>query len=214
MQLFDKIFDYLGLALIIVNCILYVYSLRKDSPKSFKLFTLYLVVSCIIFIIMFALAVYELPNLFLSHYYFISQFVLLSLFYKQLFRDNQKKLVNFIGVIVISALLIQYTIQPERYFSFNTLEIFLTNTPLVLYAIIHLYNSLASPGKYMYINVAVLIYISSSTLIFILGDYLSGVEPGLIKHIWTLNKVLYVVYLSLILIEWKKSSLLVRKKLS
>lgn len=213
MKLFDKFFEYLGLILILVNCILYISSLKKDSPKSYKIFTLYLLVSCILFLIMFVLAVFENPNLFISHYYFISQFVLLSLFYKQLFKTKQKLLVNYIGVFVFITLIIQYIIQPERYFSFNLFEIFLCCTPLVLYSIIHFYNSLARPGSYMYINTAVLIYISSSTLIFILGDFLSGIDSPLIKLIWTMNKVLYVIYLSLILMEWKKSSLLVRKKL-
>ena len=42
--------------------------------------------------------------------------------------------------------------QKDLFKEFNLLEILITSFHLVLYAIIHLYNSLGKPGKYMYIN--------------------------------------------------------------
>ena len=72
---------------------------------------------------------------------------------------------------------------------------------------IHLYNSLTKKGELMYINAGILIYLTTSTLIYILGDYLSNQRGIVISNIWFLNKVLYVVYISLILTEWKMSIL-------
>ena len=65
----------------------------------------------------------------------------------------------------------------------------------------------------MYINAGILIYITTSTLIFILGDYLSlFTKNQAIKNIWLINKVLYVIYMILILIEWKKNFRPVKSK--
>ena len=55
----------------------------------------------------------------------------------------------------------------------------------------------------MYINAGVLIYLASSTLIFILGNLINVVDRPLQTNIWFINKILYVGYLILILIEWR-----------
>lgn len=64
----------------------------------------------------------------------------------------------------------------------------------------------------MYINAGILIYLTTSTLIYILGNYLASYKSDLITHIWFLNKVLYVIYMSLILIEWKTNILPLKNK--
>ncbi|WP_156112526.1 hypothetical protein [Lacinutrix jangbogonensis] len=104
-------------------------------------------------------------------------------------------------------LTIQYALNPSLFEKFNLLEIFITSFPLVIYSIFHLYNSLSKAGKFMYINAGVLIYLATSTLIFILGDYLINVDREITADVWFLNRVFYVGYLVLILIEWKKSLL-------
>jgi ABC-type transport system involved in cytochrome c biogenesis permease subunit len=84
----------------------------------------------------------------------------------------------------------------------------------VVYSMIHLYNSLNESPKYMYINAGVLIYITTSTLIFILGDYLSGnsISSSSVDTIWFINKVLYVIYLALIFIEWWRNFRVIKNK--
>lgn len=57
----------------------------------------------------------------------------------------------------------------------------------------------------MYINSAILIYLSVSTLIFILGNVINSIDKSLANNVWFLNKVFYVGYLLLILFEWKMS---------
>ena len=56
----------------------------------------------------------------------------------------------------------------------------------------------------MYINAGVLIYITTSTLINILGNFLATLIDNIaVTNIWFLNKVLYAMYMLLIMIEWK-----------
>ena len=206
MNIISSFFEYFGLALIIINTFLYLLSYKKHSKElTYKLFSLYLICSVIINIGVITLAAFREHNLFLSHYYFILQFIILSFFYRLLFETAQKRLVVFLLVLVLGILIILFTISPEIYFKFNTTEVFITCSPIIVYSVIHLYNSLSKPSKYMYINTGVLIYLTTSTLIFILGDYLSGSNTGAVNNIWFINKVLYVIYLLLIFTEWWKN---------
>jgi len=213
MNIIDSFFEYFGLALIIINTFLYIRSYKTyKNELTYRLFSLYLLCSVVINIGVFVLAAYKEHNLFLSHYYFILQFVILSLFYRELFNTVQKRMVNILFIPVLVTLCIQFAISPELYFKFNTNEVFITCFPIVIYSVIHLYNSLSKLSKYMYINAGILIYLTTSTLIFILGDYLSGSNSGAVNNIWFINKVLYTIYLLLIFIEWWKNYRLIKNK--
>ncbi|WP_296316254.1 hypothetical protein [Winogradskyella sp. UBA3174] len=206
-------FDYLCVVLIIVNAALFIYSYKENRRNlSYRLFCMYLIISVVINLFVIILGSYKINNLYFSHYYFILQFILLSLFYRTLFIKNQKQIVSAVLVTVVGILSIQYAYSPELYFKFNTTEVFLTCFPIVVYAMIHLYNSLNKSPKYLYINAGILIYLATSTLIFILGDYLSGSNTGAVNNIWLINKVLYATYLALILTEWWKNFRLIKNK--
>ncbi|MGK0430764.1 MAG: hypothetical protein ACJARX_002443, partial [Psychroserpens sp.] len=176
-------------------------------------FTVYIIA---IFIVQFSatiLAIYEKNNLYLSHFYFIIQFICLSLFFKALFIKTQKKIVNFLLILILGLLGIQYYTTPDLFYQFNNLEIFITSVPLIVYSIIHLYNSLNKPPRYMYINAGILIYITTSTLIYILGNFLATQDNNIaVTNIWFLNKVLYIVYMLLIMLEWKMIFWSVKRK--
>lgn len=212
MKIIDNILKNLGTILLFINAVLYTYSyLKGNKSKAVKYFVIYLTLT---FIVLFSSIIivnyYEelhikQDNLFLSHFYFILQFIFLSLFYSQLFNKKQKKYQKIISALVFLILLIQYTLNPSLFHQFNLLEIFITSFPLVIYSIIHLYNSLSKSGQFMYINAAVLIYLSISALIFILGNLINTVDKSLSIEVWFLNKLFYVGYLILILIEWKKN---------
>ncbi|OUR98290.1 hypothetical protein A9Q86_14665 [Flavobacteriales bacterium 33_180_T64] len=211
----DNVFQSLGLILIVINAILYTKSYISSKNHVALLFLfLYLTICAIIMIVSSVLAYNELNNIYLAHIYFVFQFILLSLFYHSLFNSRQKKIVTIILVSVVTILVIQYFNNPDLIYKFNLFEIFITSFPLVVYSIVHLYNSLSKQGEYMYINAGVLIYLTSSTLIFILGNYLHSVlDKDTSIYIWFINKVLYVIYLLLILVEWKKSILPLKRKL-
>lgn len=219
MAIVDDFFQYLGILLLFINTCLYIWSYRTHSTVALKYFSIYLLIIFIVQATGHVYAFYKKDNLFLSHYYFISQFVLLSLFYKSLFKKNQKSIVNVTLILVLTILAIQYFNNPKMFFRFNILEIFVTTFPIIVFSIMYLYNSLSIPGKFMNINAGILVYLTTSSLIYILGDYITTyiksvptIRNDAIVNIWFLNKVLYVGFLLLILIEWKKNILPAKKK--
>lgn len=145
----------------------------------------------------------EPGNLYLSHFYFISQFIFLSLFYYNLFKKKQLIIIKVLFPIVLIPLVIQYSFKPKIFYEFNILEVFITSFPIIVYSIIHLYNSLTEKTRFFYINAGILIYLSVSTLIFILGDFISGLDIELVENIWLINKYAYIGYLIFIFLEWK-----------
>ena len=206
MKIIGEVFYNLGVILLFINVVLFTRSYFKfKNDKAITYFIIYLFITlCVLSTSIIIIDIFKKRNnLFLSHFYFIFQFIFLSLFYKELFTKRQGVWVNITFLIVGTILIIQYSINPSLFFKFNLLEIFITSFPLVIYSIIHLYNSLSSPGKYMYINAGVLIYLAASTLIFILGNLINVVDRPLQTNIWFINKILYVGYLILILIEWR-----------
>lgn len=205
MKLINAFFEYTGIILIFINALLYLIGYRHHRKTiAYKYFCWYLVLSCIIALSAFIMASTKTPNLHLSHFYFVNQFIFLSLFYKSLFKTHQKKYVTYTLILVLLILGFQYSLNPNLFYQFNSFEIFFTSLPLVIYSIVHLYNSLNHTYNYSLINAGVLVYIASSTLIFILGNYLSELDFSYqIRNIYLINKILYVVYLTLILIQWK-----------
>lgn len=176
----------------------------KKHDRAFQYFSWYLIYICIIQLAGFILAKFTIRNLFLSHFYFWGQLLFLGLFYKSLLKQQQHKWIYTSVIIVVIALVLQYAFSPYAFNRFNTLEVFLCCFPIVIFTLIHLTNTLIGPSKYMYINAGILMYLTSSSLIFILGDYLSsGTKSRMTDTIWFINKVLYVIYLVLIFIEWK-----------
>lgn len=215
MKLINSFFLYAGFILIFINTVLYLMGYKQNKKAlAYKFFTVYLIISFIISVSAFILAKQQIPNLHLSHAYFIGQFVLLSFFYWSLFKLKQKPYVLITMMIVIVLLAIQYSLKPHLIDMFNLFEIFITSFPLVVYAIVHLYNSLNKTNNYLFINAGILIFITSSTLIFILGNVMGNAGmSNAVRNIYMINKILYVVYLTLILIQWKTSFRPIKSKL-
>lgn len=142
-------------------------------------------------------------NIHLTHYYLITQFILLSLFYYSLFTNKkQKLLVATVLILVVTILIIQSYKEPELLYMFNLTEILLTSLTIVFYSIIHFYNSLSETKKFTYINSGIFIYVLSSTLIFCSGNIMTELDPSINHLVWFMNVVLYLVYQILISVEW------------
>lgn len=204
MIVLNEILRYIGPVLLLLNLILYLRSHNsKTRIMAFKVFVIYLIVSFIVLIL--STILYEIGenNIYLSHAYFTTQFILLSFFYYLLLESKQRLVVKYLFIIILLTIGITYTIKPENLLKFSLYEVFFTSFPLILYSIFHLYNSLTKKGKFMFINAAVLIYLSSSTLIFFLGNFLTGLDKQLTLNIWLIHKILYVIFLVLIFFEWK-----------
>lgn len=200
----ENIILHTGSIILLFNVILYFKTSIKS--RSLKVFKTYLFVILLIELYSKLLWYKAHNNLFLSHYYFILQFILLSIFYHSIFSSKQNKSsVKILSSIIIITLGIQYITNPSVYFKFNLLEIVLTSLTLVTYSVIHFYNSLIEKSKYIYINSGIFIYLLGSTLIFCSGNFLELFSPGYKKTLWFINSFLIVVYQVFIFIEWYKN---------
>jgi len=206
----------LSLLLLLFICVIYVLALKNNKSKALRFFTYYMLSIALVMLYSVYLARNKLPNLYLSHFYFWFQFIFLSLFYRSLFVSKlQKLIVSSFVFIAICFLLIQYSVYPELFNKFNLPEIVVCSFPLIIYSIIHFYNLLTRKNRYIYINIGILLYIALSTLIFVLGDYLAVIETKsqVVKNIWFVNKILYLAYLILVVMEWYKNLRMSKKLL-
>ncbi|MGO4820919.1 MULTISPECIES: hypothetical protein [unclassified Flavobacterium] len=196
---------HIGEFLLLLNLILYLKGFSKQA-KAYKIFAFYLILVGVIEVVSGTLKQLQHNNLFLSHFYFIGQFILLSVFYHSLLKDPlQKKLVKYgfvAGLLVIS---VQYIFEPSIFFKFNLFEIFVTALLLIVFAIFRLYNMLNEKKEFFYINMGLLIYLFGSTVLFFVGNLTADLSPKWSYFTWTFNAFLVIVNHCFILIEWKKN---------
>lgn len=142
-------------------------------------------------------------NLFLSHFYFGLQFLILSFFYYYLLREKmQRKVILVILVLVFGLLIVQYSMNIELFDTFNLFEIFITSLPLIVYATFHLYNLLNEEKQFYYINIGLLIYLFGSTVVFLTSNLLLSLNTyNSFDFIYNLNVYLYVFYQLFILYD-------------
>jgi hypothetical protein len=170
---------------------------------AFKIFSYYLLTILIIQLTAKYLRSNNINNIYLSHYYFIGQFIFLSLFFKQLLKNTlQKKITTFGLFIVLITLVIYYILNPLNYYKFNIFEIIATSIPLIVYSFFFFVQKIEdSNKKYIYIVSGFFLYITCSTLLFTTGNIAAEIK----KMIWYSNATLYIVYQVLIFIEWYKN---------
>ena len=149
----------------------------------------------------------NMHNLFLSHFYFIIQFVMLSFFFMNILIEKFQKKIIAINLFLCSIfLLIQYAIDWRSFFRFNTFEIFITSLPLIVYATFHLYNLLNEKKEYYYTTIGILLYLFGSTVVFLTSNLLMTFHSEWsFKAIFDLNIYLYVVYQLLIMYDLKNN---------
>ncbi len=185
--------------------ILYLKSFVSQN-KAFKIFTLYLVLLGVIQLTMrMSTKVWELDsNLFLSHYYFIGQFILLSLFYVQLLKFRW---IYGILAIVLLFLGYQYISNPELYHMYNPLGFFITHTIIVIYALLYMYRSLSGKKEFTLANIGIFMYLLSTALIFGSGNLIFNLEvpESFSQLLVDINKVLFLAFQILIFVEWWKN---------
>ncbi|MDI6050422.1 hypothetical protein QLS31_11315 [Flavobacterium sp. XS2P24] len=195
----------IGYLILFFNLILFIKGFANQG-KAYKIFTWYLGVVFTIQIISNIFMRMNTNNLFLSHFYFIGQFILLSFFYITVLKEEfQKKLVKAGLVIGLLALSIQYAYDTSLFFKFNLFEIFITSFLLIIYATIHFYNMLNEKKEFYYVNVGLMIYLLGSTILFLVGNLTAVLSPKMSLFTWILNALLIIINQFFILIEWKKS---------
>jgi hypothetical protein len=200
-----QILVYIGYVILLINLLLFCKRLSNKAAP-YKIYTIYLGIIFVIQIIGSILTSLKINNLFLSHFYFIGQFIILSFFYLSLLKGTYQKKVIKIGLfLVLSILIIQYSIAPNLFFKFNLFEIFLTSFLIIIYATLHFYNMLNDRKAFYYINIGILMYLSGSTILFFVGNLMTSISPQYNKIPWILNAFFYIIYQLFVLFEWKKS---------
>ena len=194
-----EILIYIGYVLLFINTVLYFIS-YKSKNFTYKILFSYLVFTFIIQIYSEGIAIKKGNNLFLSHYYFIGQFIIMSLFfYKTLINKTIKKIIFIIPIPVIILLFIQYFKDPELYYSFNLFEILMTTVPIIWYCLFFLVERISSlEKKFIYFIAGLFIYILCSTLIFSAGN----ITGDTLRILWRFNNSLYILFQVLIFVEW------------
>jgi hypothetical protein len=195
----------IGYLILLLNLILFIKGFPNQG-KAYTIFTWYLGGVFSIQIISNILMRLNIMNLFLSHFYFIGQFIVLSFFYLTILKEPYQKKTVKIGLVTsFLALGIQYANDMSLFFAFNLFEIFITSFLLIIYATFHFYNMLNEKKEFYYINVGILMYLFGSTILFLVGNLTTILSPKMSLLTWTLNAFLIIIYQLFILVEWKKS---------
>lgn len=184
-----------------MNIILHAISF-SSRRKGYSIFFIYLIWIFACEIIFYVMNQKKMNNLFFSHYYLIIQFILLGTFYYQILTEKyQKKIALILLITVPSVLIMQYIYDPQKYFVFNLFEIFITSYSIIVLALFHLYNLLDTEKKYYYITLGMLLYLISSSTIFLSGNLYTVMNMQMHKEIWVFNAMMFILYQVFIFIE-------------
>lgn len=205
-MLFPFIVSLIGLLFLLSNAIRF-YKTCKNRDVLYRIITVYLILLFFVELLCNIIGfLHPNSNFFLSHYYFIFQFVTLNLFF---YKSFSGKLLKQIMVIVFVSVLLflgyQYYDKPSIYWEFNLAEVALTSIPLLFYALYFIVSNLKTDKQsYFYFCNGLIIYITSSAGIFLSGntDSVMLTEPFIIDF-WFFNSLFYILYQFLIYKEWK-----------
>jgi hypothetical protein len=199
-----KILKYIPIILVTINFILFLSQCKKEN-KTYKIYTVYLGLIVFIELSSRVLIANGYQNLMLSHLYFTGQFVMLSLFYLQLLKENyQKKIVKFNLVVIPLLLIVNFSVFPSQLHEFSMVEILLTSITVISYSTFHFYNMLSHKKEFYLINCGILIYLFGSTVTFLPRNLHVTYGKSLSIVLTILNILLYIVYLIFIFLEWRQ----------
>jgi len=188
-----------------IVAIIYLISFIRND-KIYKVFTIYLIAMALVQISSHYVGRGGLnkTNLYFSHIFYISQFIILSIFYLKLL---SKKIIVYLLLIVLLLISIQFINDPSIFFRYNPIGMSFTQIILVVYSIIYLYKSLTNKGEFVIVNIGILIYLLSSTLIFASGNLVLDLniskETRLV--LVNVNRMLSIIFQILVFIEWYRN---------
>ncbi len=198
---FDEFLTNGGYFFLAINTLSFIISYTKKD-KALKYFIMYLILCCTIQYYSSYLSNLNEHNLFLSHYFFIGQFILLSLFFSTFYKLKKYKNLNRFLIVAVALSLITYLIKkPKIYVKWSELEIAITSIPLIIYSFYFFIKKIDSNTnkKYIYFNSGFFVYTLCSTLIFTLGN-IGSKEVKF--YVWLFNSILYLFFQIAIFVEW------------
>ena len=198
---FDDFIVNTGYLFLFINTLLFIISYNKKENAT-KYFILYLGLCSLIQLYSNHLNSSGIHNLFLSHYFFTGQFLLLSLFYSELSEYKKiNKPIRYFSLVLTLSIILYFVLNPNSYVRWNEIEIGITSLPLLIYSFLFFIKKIddSKDKKYIYFNSGFFVYTLCSTLIFILGN-IGGRELKL--YVWNMNQILYLFFQILIFVEW------------
>jgi hypothetical protein len=141
---------------------------------------------------------FSVNNLFLSHFYFIGQLVLLRSCFKHFWKQKHK----LTKLLLSRDFGIKYPLlfRSSQFFKFN--EIAVTSLLVVVLQWCTCTTCLPKKKIFIIMLLGIIMYLLGSTVYFLLG-ILWDCEFKFLT--WTLNAILVIVYQLFILFEWKRS---------
>lgn len=201
---FFIILSFFVTLLAVANVVLY---LKRYSSQNmaFRYFTINILLVSLIQVSALILGkILHEPNLFLSHAYMAVQFGFLSLFYASLLKANW---IKYVCGVVFLILIAQYFVDPSLFLKYNPIGMSITHAVLVSYAVLYFYRSLNKTKEFIIVNVAIFIYLLSSTLIFASGNLVLGLNISKETKflLINVNRVLTLVFQILVFVEWYRN---------
>ena len=198
--------SFFGLILLFANVICFLVTKKYfKANKLYKSLLSYLVIYFIIELTCNILGFLNPnSNIFVSHFAFNIQYIILSIFfYKLLKTKSSKRIVTglFISFIIMNSL--YYLTDSKLFWEFNLFEITYISSVTIGLTLIHLYQNLGEAKCYFYFTIGVSTYMLTSCLIFLTGNIqMVFIEKPYID-IWVFNSVFFILYQILIYKEWK-----------
>lgn len=149
----------------------------------------------------------EINNLPLLHIYTLGEFILLSIYYRILFKEKLNTFGLFIFFIpVISIIIILNSIFLESIYGFNSYAKTLVQCILIGYSLFYFIRidarieerNIKEKARLM-VNTGILIYYSGSLFIFMFSDFFLKYGDGLHRNFWMLNVTLNLIFQLVIL---------------
>jgi len=157
------------------------------------------------------LTTYGKHNIFLLNIFVFIQFTCFSIYFIKIFdRSNIKCIIKYTMYLVVGCLLFQYIVNIDFFIKYNPLGYLITMLPVIFYSVCAVFMSVLEKklNKYLLINFGVIMYVSSSLLVFLSSNLLLDLKLYQFDYIYVLNNLMYIVFLTLILINiWKLTNL-------
>ncbi len=193
------IISIIAYVVLFLNIVLYLYYLNFKSNR-LNWFNTFLILGLITQITALIFTSQKINNLPLLHIYTLLEFIFLSLFYKNILKQEilSKKYFNILIIsISISILIILNSIFLQNIYTFNSNAKTLTQVIYICYALTYFFNVTLEKTpiiKFLNsINAAILLYYAGSLFIFMFSNVFFSLSK---EHIvfWVVNALLYLIF--------------------
>lgn len=183
--------------------------LIRGSNLTIKILSIHIMISAVVECGSALLWAMKINNIFLLHLYTLEEFALLSWFYSSLISGSKWALFFRISIVVFSILSILNSIFLQAVTVNNTYARALESLICMIYALICFHKMINYPAgmpkpyvtALLLINSGIMIYFTSSSLLFTLSNYLR--KPGLTDArmtLWTFHAFFCTIYYLLLFI--------------